>query len=46
VQLRRNIEQLYALHQIGQAIGSSLSLAEVIRVSTWTCAGCAVRKHP
>lgn len=31
-QLRRNIEQLYALHQIGQAIGSSLSWGEVIRV--------------
>ncbi len=32
VQLRRNIEQLYALHQIGQAIGSSLSQDELIRV--------------
>ncbi len=32
VQLRRNIEQLYALHQIGQAIGSSLSQDEVIQV--------------
>jgi signal transduction histidine kinase/putative methionine-R-sulfoxide reductase with GAF domain len=33
-QLRRNIEQLYALHQIGQAIGSSLSSADVFRVFT------------
>lgn len=31
-QLRRNIEQLYALHQIGQAIGSSLSWGDVIGV--------------
>jgi signal transduction histidine kinase len=33
-QLRRNIEQLYALHQIGQAFGSSLSWEEVIQVFT------------
>jgi signal transduction histidine kinase len=31
-QLRRNIEQLYALHQIGQAIGFSLSWGDVIPV--------------
>ncbi len=31
-QLRRNIEQLYALHQIGQAIASSLSSGDVIPV--------------
>jgi signal transduction histidine kinase len=29
-QLRKNIEQLYALHQIGQAISSSLSWEDVI----------------
>ncbi|MGB8645661.1 MAG: GAF domain-containing sensor histidine kinase [Anaerolineae bacterium] len=31
-ELRRNIEQLYTLHQIGQAIGASLSPDEVFRV--------------
>lgn len=33
-QLRHNIEQLYALYQIGQAIGSSLSWTDVIGVFT------------